>query len=249
MMNKGFRYSLMDPYLEDSEHKKHYQYIMNYTTKDNKKTHKLVFKHIKGVIASDFDYVLPLQGHPKFLGLIPNPVNCDVIDFIPSEISGKIKILLGINRSTAVKKGIPFFEKAIQIINEKYPDKTEIIVVESLPYSEYIKLFEKAHILLDQVYAYDQGYNALEAMAKGKVVFTGAEKEFLEHYNLQEDEVCINALPNINALVEKLSWLIENPDEINRIGKNARAFIEQEHHYLKVAEKYIGTWCKTKLDE
>jgi len=36
------------------------------------------------------------------------------------------------------------------------------------------------------VYAYDQGFNALEAMAKGKVVFTGAEKEWLELYNLEE---------------------------------------------------------------
>ncbi len=242
MLNKGFRYSLMDPFLEDSGHKKHYQYILDYTTKAHLKTHQLVFENSRGVIASDFDYVLPLQGHPKFLGLIPNPVNCDVIDFKSSDTSGKIKILLGINRSTAVKKGILFFEKAIQIIKEKYPDKTEIIVAESLPYSEYIKLFDEAHILLDQVYAYDQGYNALEAMAKGKVVFTGAEKEFLEHYNLQEDEACINALPNVNALVEKLSWLIENPEEITRIGQNARAFIEREHHYIKIAQKYVYIW-------
>lgn len=244
MMNKGFRYSLMDPFLEDPGLKKHYQYILDYTTKAHFKTHQLVFDNIKGVIASDFDYVLPLQGHPKFLGLIPNPVNCDVIDFKPSDTIGKIKILLGINRSTAVKKGVPFFEKAIQIIKEKYPDKTEIIVVESMPYTEYIKLFDEAHILLDQVYAYDQGYNALEAMAKGKVVFTGAEKEFLNHYNLQEDEVCINALPDVGAIVEKLSWLIENPEEINRIGQNARAFIEREHHYIKIAEMYLKTWSK-----
>ena len=41
-----------------------------------------------------------------------------------------------------------------------------------------IKNYEQAHIILDQVYAFDQGYNALEAMAKGKVVFTGAEAIF-----------------------------------------------------------------------
>ena len=29
--------------------------------------------------------------------------------------------------------------------------------------------------------------NALEAMAKGKVVFTGAEQEWLNHYDLKED--------------------------------------------------------------
>jgi glycosyltransferase involved in cell wall biosynthesis len=242
MLNKGFRYSLMNPYFEDPKTQTDYKYILDYTTKAHKKTHELVFKHINGVIASDFDYVLPLKEHPMFLGLIPNPVNCDDIVYKPLKIEDKIQIFLGINRSTYVKKGIPIFEKALEIIHVKYADKVEITIVENLPYTEYIKLYDRAHILLDQVYAYDQGYNALEAMAKGKVVFTGAEKEFLEHYNLQEDEVCINALPDVEAIVEKLSWLIENPAEIERIGKNARKFIEREHHYVKVAEKYLKTW-------
>ena len=79
-------------------------------------------------------------------------------------------------------------------------------------------------------------------MAKGKVVFTGAEKEFLEHYNLQEDEVAINAKPDVDYLVEKLSMLIENPEKIIQISKNARAFIEKEHDYIKIAEKYLSTW-------
>ena len=79
-------------------------------------------------------------------------------------------------------------------------------------------------------------------MAKGKVVFTGAETEFLNHYNLKEDEVCINALPNINLLVEKLEYLINNPEKIITISKNARAFIEKEHNYIKIAQKYLDAW-------
>jgi hypothetical protein len=35
-----------------------------------------------------------------------------------------------------------------------------------IPYTTYINSYNKAHILLDQTYAYDQGYNALEAMAR-----------------------------------------------------------------------------------
>ncbi len=112
----------------------------------------------------------------------------------------------------------------------------------SIPYAQYIKLYDDCHILLDQVYGYDQGYNALEAMAKGKVVFTGAEDEWLDYYQLEPDTVAINALPDINYLVEKLSWLIENPDKLVEISKNARAFIEREHHYLKIAQTYITTW-------
>ena len=134
------------------------------------------------------------------------------------------------------------FEKALEIIKIKFPDQIEIITTESIPYNQYINLYNKAHILLDQCYAHDQGYNALEAMAKGKVVFTGAEKEFLEHYNLQEDEVAINAKPDVDYLVEKLSMLIENPEKIIQISKNARAFIEKEHNYVRIAEKYLEVW-------
>ena len=67
------------------------------------------------------------------------------------------------------------------------------------------------------MYAYDQGYNALEAMALGKVVFTGAEKEWVEFYNIKEDSVAINALPDISKIVKKLSWLIENPLQLKSI--------------------------------
>jgi glycosyltransferase involved in cell wall biosynthesis len=102
-------------------------------------------------------------------------------------------------------------------------------------------LYDQAHILLDQVYAYDQGYNALEAMAKGKVVFTGAEIEFTAHYDLTE-KVAINAKPDIDYLVAQLSFLIENPDEITAIGKRARAFIEKEHDYIKISKQYLKNW-------
>jgi glycosyltransferase involved in cell wall biosynthesis len=103
-------------------------------------------------------------------------------------------------------------------------------------------MYDNCHIFLDQVYAYDQGYNALEAMANGKVVFTGAEQEWLEYYNLKEDTVAINALPDSNKIVEKLEWLIFNPKKIIEISKNARVFIEKEHHYKMIARQYLDTW-------
>ena len=159
-------------------------------------------------MASDVDYHLPMLDHSKYLGLIPNPINLEKIEFIENRITDKVVIFHGINRQNFYKKGNDFFEKALEIIAEKFQHKVEIKVTENVPYQTYIDSYNTAHIFLDMVYAYDQGYNALEAMAKGKVVFTGAEREFLEYYNLAEDEVCINALPDVDYLVEKLSWLI-----------------------------------------
>ena len=42
--------------------------------------------------------------------------------------------------------------------------------------------------------------------------------------------------------LKRLSFLIENPDEISIIEKRARLFIEKEHDYIKIAEKYLETW-------
>ena len=241
LLSKKERYSIMNPYFENPNSKKEYQFINDFLTSKHRKTHNLVYQNIKGVFASDIDYMLPLQKHPKFLGLIPNPINIVQFQFSEIEITDKVKIFMGINRGTYYTKGISFFEKALQIINDKYSNKIEIIIAENIPYKDYILLFDKAHIVLDQVYGYDQGFNALESMAKGKVVFTGAEKEFVDQYHLTE-KIAINALPDVDYLVNELSYLIENPIEIKKIGAGARQFIEKEHDYIKIAKQYLDHW-------
>ncbi|WP_395053943.1 glycosyltransferase [Flavobacterium sp.] len=235
--------SIVQPYLRGTINNKDFSNVLKFKTKDFKKLHDFIFENIKGVIASDIDYHIPLVNHPKYLGLIANPINID--SFVKNEliINDEIIIFHGINESNYFKKGNDFFEKALKIIKNKYHDKVEIIIVKSLPYNDYIKLYNNAHIILDQVYAFDQGYNALEAMAKGKAVFTGAENEFEEYYNLKE-KVAINALPSVDYLVNQMSFLIENPNEIIAIGKRARDFIEKEHNYKVIAEKYIEKWEK-----
>ena len=240
-IEKKERYSIMNPYFENPKLKKEFSYILNFLSNNHKKTHDLVYRNIEGVIGSDMDYVLAMQKHPRFLGLIPNPINTDTIEFSELKIEAKIIIFLGINRGTYHTKGIPFFEKALELIKVKYTSKIEIIIAENLPYQTYINQYNRAHIILDQVYSFDQGYNALEAMAKGKVVFTGAENEFTQYYNLTE-KVALNALPDLDYLVKELDYLIENPTEITAIGSRARKFIEKEHNYIAVAAKYISKW-------
>ncbi|MBO9585707.1 MAG: glycosyltransferase [Flavobacterium sp.] len=238
--NPDFK-SVIPLYLNHKIDKKSFGNILKFRQKTFYKLHQFIYNNNRGIIATDFDYHLPLKGNEKYLGLIPNPINIEKLPFQPLNIADKIILFHGINQDNYLKKGNDYFEKALKIIQQKYPSKVEIITVRSVPYSEYINLYNSCHILLDMVYAYDQGYNALEAMAKGKVVFTGAETEFREYYNLSE-KVCINAIPNVEYLVNELSFLIENPNEITAIGKRARAFIEEHHHYIKIAEKYIKKW-------
>lgn len=238
------KYSVLTPYFEDNSLENRFQFPLKYRKESYRKTFEWLKENCQKLITSDLDYEIPMQKMGFTTTFVPNPINTDKIVFQPLEKLDKIVIFLGINRLSYLKKGINYFEKALEIVRKKYADKVEIIVTENIPYNQYITIYNKAHILLDQVFAYDQGYNALEAMAKGKVVFTGAETEFSNQYQLQEDEICINALPDENKIAAKLSYLIERPEKIKEISKNARNFIEKEHDYKVIAGKYLGCWFK-----
>lgn len=241
LLKNKVRYSILTPLFTDQKSKAKYHYTLKYIQNNYRKTFDFIKTKSAKIITSDIDYKIPMKKMGYDTLFIPNPINTNKIAFQPLSISDKTIIFIGINESSSIKKGSVFFEKALEIIQKKYSDKVEVIIARSIPYNQYIELYDKAHILLDQIYGYDQGYNALEAMAKGKVVFTGAETEFIEYYNLTE-RVAINALPDLDYLVNELSFLIENPNEIIAIGKRARAFIEKEHDYIKIAEKYLEVW-------
>jgi glycosyltransferase involved in cell wall biosynthesis len=235
-------YSILSPYLNNKDLKKQFAYCLKYVTPAYKKLHDFIYENSFGVIASDMDYHIPLKTHKAYLGLIPNPVNTNKIVFSPLHVKDKIHIFHGVNTMSKNKKGSQFFIDALENVQEKYADKVEIHTTCNLPYNQYIDVYNQAHIVLDQVYSFDQGYNALEAMAKGKVVFTGAEKEWLDYYHIEENSIAINALPSVQHIVEKLEWLIENPNKIIEISNNARAFIEKEHNYITIASRYLSVW-------
>ena len=236
------RYSILTPYLNDPGIKANYRFILRYLTAPYKRLHDFLYDNVSGIIASDLDYHIPLKGQPNYLGMVPNPINLNKLQYKSPSINKGITIFHGVNTMNYVKKGNHFFDEALDIIKRKYGEKVIIIRSENKPYKEYIRAYDQAHILLDQVYAYDQGFNALEAMAKGKVVFTGAEQEWLDYYQLEKDTVAINALPDTEYLVNKLSWLIEHPEKIKEISLNARAFMEREHDYKNCAKQYLDKW-------
>lgn len=238
------KYSVLTPYLQDPSLRKTFHYSLKYQKKGYRKTFTYLVENCQKRITSDLDYEIPMQKMGYSTTFIPNPINTDRLKFQELVIADKIVIFLGINRLSHLKKGIPYFEEALSLIQEKQYKTIEIITTENLPYAEYMSRYHKAHIILDQVHAYDQGYNALEAMAQGKVVFTGAENEFLQHYQLVEDEVCINALPDADKIAEKLSYLIEHPEKIIEISIKARNFIEKEHEYKRIAQRYLNCWTQ-----
>jgi glycosyltransferase involved in cell wall biosynthesis len=259
ILSSGIDYMTLKFYVENENYKSIYKAMLDYPTKPREfdwfflyfknnqmKIHNYMKDNFDGLIATDFDYIDATKTYPHYVAYIPYPIDINVNKYKELVINDRIVIFLGINSLSYYQKGIPYFEAALKEIEKLYEDKVEIIIAKNTPYKEYLLMYEKTHILLDQAYCNDQGYNALEAMAKGKVVFTGAETEFLNEYNLQEDEICINAKPDVEYLVNKLSFLIENPNKILEISKRGRMYVEKEHNYKVIAKKYLDCWGNAK---
>ena len=50
------------------------------------------------------------------------------------------------------------------------------------------------------------------------------------------------ALPDAQQIAAKLTWLIDNPQSIIEISRNARAFVEKEHDHILAAKRYFEKW-------
>src|SRR5690606_8360157 len=123
---KKFKYSILTPYHENNQLKSYYKFILQKLSPSHKKLHNFLFDQVNGVIASDIDYHIPLIENTKYKGLIPNPINTDKIAHIPISNISKIIIFHGVNTSNYIKKGNKFFDEALEVIKNKFPEKVEI---------------------------------------------------------------------------------------------------------------------------
>lgn len=241
ILNAKLPYHILTPYLNDSDLTYAYRHSLKYLKPAFKKLSHYVRSNVKRIIPANIDYYMAYQGEPKVTAMIPFPINIDRFIYKKPDITKPITIFHGINTINYNKKGNAFFEEALTLITSKYNTQVAINQVESISYEEYTKLYNHSHILLDQAYAFSQGYNALEAMAKGKVVFTGMCEQFITHYKL-EKAIGVEAVPDTKLLFDKLESLIKNPEKIEEISMNARWFTETYHDYKKVAESYLTCW-------
>ncbi|MBE16873.1 MAG: glycosyl transferase family 1 [Cytophagaceae bacterium] len=244
LLSDPLEYHLLTPYLNDKSLKKQYSSVLDYLTPKCQALYQYVVDRVSHIIPTDMDYYMGLKGQEKVTSLVPTPINTSSLKVEFPQTTNPLVIFHGINRMNYLKKGNDIFEKALELLQKKYPKKVKIITVESLPYTQYMKAYEQAHILLDQVYSYDQGYNALESMARGKVVFTGAGTAFSKHYKL-DVPVAVDAVPDARAIFLELEKLLHQPEVLAQISKHASRFVSQYHDHKKVAQTYVSIWQST----
>lgn len=202
---------------------------------------KSIASKVSGVIPVMYEYFASYNGHPNLKDVVPLPIDTEAIDFRKISKSGKLTIFHGLNRYGF--KGTKYILDAFKIIEDRYPDKVELVVDGKMPLEKYLKLMERVDVVIDQTSSYSLGMNGVYALAMGKVVMGGAEPESLNALKVSESPV-INIKPCVDDIVSKIEWVIKNRNVLPDLGVASREFCERIHCANAVARQYIDTWSK-----
>lgn len=177
----------------------------------------------------------------KLCHTTPLPITVDNDYEITPCDDRKIVIFHGITRPQV--KGTAFIKEAMDRIQQEYPDKVECRCEGGMSYNEYVRLFKRIDILIDQTYFNGWGMNAAIGAMKGKCVLAPCGKECRSDVGFDEDIPFVEIQPDANQIYSVLKSLIVQPDKIYSLKIASRQFVERYCESSIVAEKYLATVC------
>ena len=211
------------------------------TTKEQLNKH--IAQDCDGIIAGLYEYWVCY--HPVFADktcFIPYPIR--MADSFNTERAQKSKVVIfiGINRERSAYKGTDVMLQAAKDVQHKYPQRTKLVIAESVPFAEYSKMMDGSDAILDQLYAYTPSMNPLLAMSKGIICIGGGEPENYEIINETELRPIINVEPTYESVYQAVEQLVLNPDRVPELKRQSVEYVRKHHDYLKVAQQYIDFW-------
>lgn len=200
------------------------------------------------IVGCAYEYWLPytlttdtsVNGQPLShkLTSIPLPYKPLPITDHQSLTDTPLRVFIGLSKTRSEFKGTDIMLKAAEDLKQKYPDKIELIRVEGVPFDQYQKLLTGSDVMLDQLYSYGPGMNALLALSQGIITLTGGEPE---HYDLLGETECqpiINVEPTYESVYQQLEWLILHPEQIDKLKKQSREYVIRNHDSAMIAQQY-----------
>ncbi|MBO5026267.1 MAG: glycosyltransferase [Bacteroidaceae bacterium] len=218
-------------------------FIEDWLEGEKTEINKIIAKDCDGIISGLYEYDCCYRPYfPDKTRFIPFPINMEHITPIRHDGHKGVRFFVGIQKGRSEYKGTDIMLRALERVAAKYPDRCEIIKVESVPFETYQNLMNSSDVLLDQLYSYTPAMNALLAMAKGIVLVGGGEEENYEILEEKELRPIINVLPNEEDVYNKLEQLVLHSESIPELSKQSIEYIHRHHDHIKVAQQYLDFW-------
>lgn len=149
-----------------------------------------------------------------------------------------LKIFIGISKGRSEYKGTDIMLKAAQALQAKYPQRVELIIAEGVPFAQYCQMMQHSDVILDQLYGYVPGMNALQAMDYGIISVGGGEPENYRILNEDSLRPIVNVEPNFESVFSQLEALVCHPERIAPMQKQSIEYVDKHHNYIRVAKAY-----------
>lgn len=213
-----------------------------WNTRGMKEYNDFIFSNIDGAMSVLPEYDMaarPLLS--ERLAFTNIPVDLSELSFSPMDISGKIRLFIGIRSGMEIRKGTAYLLDLCRRLEREMPDRCVTECVRDLPLREYLQHMASSHIVLDQLYSYSPGTNGFQAMALGRVAGTGAQPEFYEYIGETQSRPIFTLSP-LEDTETRLRELILNPEKMPAMGAEGRRIVEKNNDVAIVADRFLNHW-------
>jgi hypothetical protein len=211
-----------------------------YDRADERALEQQVFSLADAIVATHFDYSMSMRPTPVTRKVHPIPLPIDTRRHRPSPLPNGHRIRIWYGETRYGFKGGRFIGEALdRLASSDLASQVEIIRTQRQPFGDYLAALDSADVVIDQASSYNAGMNGLYAMARGRVVLTGAEPRALTFMGI-DPAACpaINIVPDADRIYETLRRLVIERARLPDIGWRSAAFIEQYHSADVVAAQY-----------
>lgn len=187
--------------------------------------------------------------NPDLMHFLPQ----DKTTFLPYTVAGwneiemkkymidkKVKIIHSPTNRAA--KGSTYILEALNKLQSKYTN-IEVVLIEKIPYEEALKLYQEAHIVIDQVLIGWYGAFGVEVMKMGKPLGVFIREEDLKFIPNEMAKDLKGAIINLNPynIEEELSKYIENTNLLYQKSEACIAYVNKWHnpHYVASLTKQV----------
>ncbi|MCM1153401.1 MAG: hypothetical protein NC328_07095 [Muribaculum sp.] len=203
-----------------------------------------VYDNIDGAVSALYEYHLSLQRRlpPEKIAYGGIPIDVDEINPSFVDTSGKIRFFLGRDYRRKLIKGTDLLEQAARDVMAANPGKVELDIVENVSRTEFFERMRQCNVVLDQIYSYTPATTALEAMAMGIPVVSGAEPEFYEFIGEKESFPIYNAPIELDPLRRLLQSIVADRRRLRENSLAGRDFVRRHNDKSVVAARFLNFW-------
>lgn len=206
-----------------------------------------IYSTIDGAMSALPEYDMSARHHmdPEKILFTNLPIQLDSLEFKELDLEGPVKILVGMKGNKETQKGTDKMLKICKNLEKELPGVCEVRAVKNLSLSDYLDEVRKSHIVIDQLYSYSPGMNALQTMALGRITASGGQPEFYEYLGESSHPIfCLSPLEDDETIKQRLKDLILDKKRIKKMSKEGRKFVEKYNDVNIITTLFEQHWEK-----